>query len=135
MNLRKKKKLAARTFKVGKDRITFLNPRIDEVKEAITKQDIRDLKNGGAIFIREAGGRKRQKRKTKKKSPGNIRKRVKKRKREYVILTRKLRKHVAEMKKREKISREEATDIRKKIRNRAFRSKIHLKEYIRGLKK
>jgi len=50
MNLGKKKLLAARTLKVGKARIFFVDSRKSEIKEAITKQDIRDLKQDGAII-------------------------------------------------------------------------------------
>lgn len=130
MNLGKKKKLAVRTLKVGENRIIFLHSRLNEIKEAITKQDIRDLKNDGAIVIKEIKGKKRKVKKSKKRGVGKIKKNVSKRKQEYVILTRKLRKYVAEMKNQEKISKEEFKDIRKKIRNRFFRSKSHLKEYI-----
>ena len=134
MNLRKKKELAKRTFNVGEDRIVFVKSRLDDIKEAITKQDIRDLKQDRAIIIEEKKGRKKIKKK-RKKSRGNIRKKVKKRKKDYVILTRKLRKYVSEMKNQGKISTEEAYDIRKKIKNRIFRSKSHLKEQIMGMKK
>ena len=54
------------------------------------------------------------------------------RKRDYVLLTRKLRKYLVEMK--GKIADEDKKDIRKKIRNKFFRSKAHMKEYIGGLK-
>ena len=130
MNLGKKKELAARTLKVGKNRIVFLNSRVNEIKEAITKQDIRDLKEGGVITIKETKGRRKNMKKSKKRGPGKIKKNVSKRKQEYVIITRKLRRYIAEMKKQEKISTEEFKDIRKKIRNRFFRSKSHLKEYL-----
>ena len=43
--------------------------------------------------------------------------------------------YVAELKKQGKISKEDVEDIRKKIRNRKFKSKAHLKEYIGGLRK
>ena len=135
MNLSKKKALAARVLKVGKERIIFLQPRLDEIKEAITKQDIRDLKKEGAIVIKEIKGRKKSKKKSKERTPGSIRKKVKKRKKGYVIMTRKLRRYVAEMKKQKKLSQDEIKDIRKKIRNRNFRDKAHLKEYIGGLRK
>ncbi|MDP2628559.1 MAG: 50S ribosomal protein L19e [Nanoarchaeota archaeon] len=134
MNLSKKKALAAKTLNVGKNRIVFLESRISEIKEAITKQDIRDLNKEGAIIVKEVKGRKRNTNK-KKRSVGNIRKKVNKRKQEYVKMTRKLRKHVAGLKKDKKVSAKEAEDIRKKIRNRTFRSKTHLKEHIGGLKK
>ena len=135
MNLRKKKELAARTLKVGKERIVFLRPRIDEIKKAITKQDIRDLQKDGAIIVKEIKGRRKIKIKRKKRSPGNIRKKVNKRKQKYVKITRKLRGYIAEMKKQGRLSKEEVSDIRKKIKNRIFKSKAHLKEHIKRLRK
>ncbi len=135
MNLSKKKSLAARTLKVGKDRIVFLQSRLEEIKEAITKQDIRDLQKEGAIILKEKKGKRKKEGKKKRKSAGNIRKKVNKRKKEYVTMTRKLRKYTAEMLKQGKVSREDVKDIRKKIRNRVFKSKANLREYIGGLRK
>jgi len=134
MNLSNKKELAKRTLGVGKGRIVFLESRLGEIKEAITKQDIRDLKNDGAIVIKDIKGRKKVKRK-KKRSVGNVRKKVNKRKKEYVLMTRKLRKYLSEIKKQGKISKKDELEIRKKIRNRIFKSKAHLREYIGELKK
>ena len=133
MKLNKKKELAKRTLNVGKSRIVFLESRLDEIKDAITKQDIRDLKKEGAIVVKEIKG-KRKVRKKKKKSVGNIRKKVKTRKKDYVTMARKLRNYLSELKKSGKISREDEKELRKKIRNKAFRSKAHLKEQIGGLK-
>lgn len=135
MNLRKKKSLAVRTLKIGKERIVFVKSRLDEIKEALTKQDIRDLQKDGAILVKEIKGTRKIRKKSKKRTPGNIRKKVNKRKQEYVIMTRKLRRYVAEMKKQGKLSAEEIKDIRNKIRNRIFKSKAHLKTYIGGLKR
>ena len=135
MNLSKKKELAKRTFDVGKNRIVFVKSRLKDIKEAITKQDIRDLKQDKAIIIKEKQGRKKVIRKKRRRSVGNIRKKRKTRKKDYVILTRKLRKYILEMKNQKRISKEEFDDIRKKIRNKIFRSKSHLKEYIGGLRK
>jgi len=133
MNLRNKKELAARTLKVGKGRISFVESRLEEIKEAITKQDIKDLKNDGAIIVKEVSGRRKIKKKTRR-SKGNIRKKLNTRKQDYVIMTRKLRSYVAEMKKQGNLSKEDVTEIRKKIRNKQFKSKANLKEYIGGLK-
>ena len=58
-NLAKKKQLAAKTLNVGKARIVFLPSRLDEIKEAITRQDILDLHKSGAITIRDIRGRKK----------------------------------------------------------------------------
>ncbi len=134
MNLKKKKRLAKRALKTGKNRIVLLQSRLDEIKEAITKQDIRDLKKAGAITIKETKGKRKKIKKTRR-SPGNIRKKTTKRKKEYTIMTRKLRSYLAEVKKQGNISKEDVSEIRKKIRNRDFRSKAHLKEYIGGLEK
>jgi len=131
MNLKKKKDLAKKTLKFGSKRIVFLKPRLEEIKEAITKQDIRDLYNDGAIIIKNPKGRKKIKKRKKVRGPGKIKKKVNKRKKDYVALTRKLRKYVVEMKKQGRISKEEAIEIRKKIRNKLFRSKRHLKEQIK----
>ncbi len=131
MNLRAKKQLAAKTFGVGKERIIFVKERLDEIKESITKQDMRDLQKDGAIRIKEIKGRKKNENKKRRRSVGNVRKKVNIRKKNYVIMTRKLRKHLRDMKKKGELSREEIKKIRKKIRNKAFKSKAHLKEHIR----
>jgi len=135
MNLRKKKELAARTLKVGKERVQFIQPRLEEIKEAITKQDIRDLKQDGAIVVKQVKGRSKNINKKTRRTAGNIRKKVNKRKQEYVKMTRKLRAYVNELKKQGKLSKEEVIEIRKKIRNRIFKSKANLKFYIGGLRK
>lgn len=134
MNLKVKKSLAARALNVGKARIAFIEARLSEIKEAITKQDIKDLEKDGAIVVKEVSGRRKIKKKTRR-STGNIRKKINTRKKDYVIMTRKLRAYVAEMKKQGVLTKEEVEDIRKKIRNRNFKSKANLKEYIGGLKK
>ena len=135
MNLGKKKILAAKALKVGKKRILFLTPRLDEIKEAITKQDIKDLEKDGAIKIKEVKGRKKNIKKKKNRGTGKIKKKVKMRKQVYATMTRKLRKYVSELKKIKRLGSEDAIDIRKKIRNRFFKSKAHLKEYVGGLEK
>jgi len=134
MNLSKKKKLAAETLRVGKERILFVEPRLDEIKEAITKEDIRQLVSDGAILIKEIKGRKKVN-KRKRKNSGKIKKKINKRKRDYVIMTRKLRKYVSGAKREGKLSREQVIEIRKKIRNKGFKDSAHLKNYVRGLKK
>ena len=134
MNLGKKKALAKRTFGVGESRILFVESRLADIKEAITKQDIKDLHKDGAIIIREVKGRK-SKVKVKSKSQGKVRVNVNKRKKNYMTMTRKLRRYTADMVSRGILVKDEAVEIRKKIRNKAFRSQAHLKEHIGGMKK
>jgi large subunit ribosomal protein L19e len=134
MNLRAKKQLAAKALNVGKERIIFVNERLEEIKEAITKQDIRDLYQDKAIMVRTIKGRRVKPNKKKRRSVGNVRKKVNVRKKQYVIMTRKLRRHLSELKKQGKMDPKEVKALRKKIRNRIFKSKSHLKDYIGGKK-
>jgi large subunit ribosomal protein L19e len=132
MNLRKKKILASKTLGVGKERIVFVTPRLDEIKEEITKEGIRQLHKDGAIKIKEVGGRRKKEKSKKKRGPGKIRNKVNKGKKEYMALTRKLRKYSRELTNQGTISKEELKEIRKKIRNRQYRSKAHFKEQIKA---
>src|SRR3989344_6529805 len=132
MKLNKKKELAAKTLEVGKSRIIFEKSRLEEIKEAITRQDIRDLVAGGAIKIKPVKGRKKKERK-KSRSAGNIRKKVNKRKQIYVKLTRKLRGYTRELKEQGRINREIYIILRRKIKAKMFRDKRHLQEYIKTI--
>jgi len=133
MKLDKKKGLAVRTLGIGKSRIIFNVNRIDEIKEAITKQDILDLKNSGAITIKEIkGARKQQKRKTRRRA-GSIKKKVNTRKRDYMTITRKLRAYLAELKLKGRIKTEDYKQLRKEIRLKKFKSLSNMKERIKDL--
>ncbi len=134
MNLGKKKSLSARTLNIGKDRIQFIASRLEDIKQALSKADIRDLFKDGAIKIKPIKGKKKVV-KRKRRGPGKIKKKINQRKQEYVKSTRKLRAYVAELKKKGELNLEEVKEIRKKIRNRRFKSKAQLKIYIKNLKK
>jgi large subunit ribosomal protein L19e len=129
-NLNKKKELAAKTLKVGKNRLVFNQDNLAEIKEAITRQDIKDLHAEGIITIKPVKGRTKVTRRKTRRGPGKIKKTVNKRKQIYVKVTRKLRAYLSELKKLGVIDRELYIDLRKKIRMRVFRSKAHLKEYL-----
>ncbi len=134
MNLKHKKELVARTFGVGKGKVRFLESRLEEIKEAITKQDIRDLVKDKAIIIQESSGRRKIKSGVRR-STGNIRKKINKRKINYMIMTRKLRKYIMEIKNSGKISLEEMKNIRKRIKNKEFTSLNALKNQIKEMSK
>ena len=59
MQLARKKELAAKVLKVGKNRIVFVEGHLSEIKEAISRMDILDLHKSGAIQIKEVKGRKK----------------------------------------------------------------------------
>ena len=130
--LDKRKELASRVLKVGKNKIKFDESNLDKIKEAITKQDIKDLYAEGIIEIKEKRGRKKIKKRKTRKGPGKMKKKIKKRKEIYVKSVRKLRKHIKEEKQRNRMDNETYRTIRKKIKARVFRDKSHLKEYIAG---
>lgn len=134
MNLERKKILASKVLRAGKRRIVFLEPRIDEIKEAITRQDIKDLYRDGAIIVKNIGGRKTVAT-NKSRSVGNVRKKVNKKKRNYVRLVRKLRKYLEELNARGKLSKEDRLMLRKKIKNSDFKNKSYLVKYIAEMKK
>jgi len=133
MQLAKKKELAAKVLKVGKNRIVFSAEREDEIKEAITRQDILDLHNLGAIKIKDVAGRKKNVKRKHRRKTGSVRKKVKKRKQDYVKLTRKLRKAARELLFQKKIDKEKYRRIRMMIKGRKFRSNRHLNESLEEL--
>jgi len=134
MNLRKKKRLVARTLKIGVSRVKLDSEMKEEIKEAITRQDIRELKKEKIVGIKEKKGRrKKRKRKTKRKQ-GSIKKKVKKRKEEYVKLVRKLRGYIKDLKNKGKINKEQYYDLRKKIKVRKFKNLSQLKNFLSEVK-
>ena len=132
MKLDKKKELAAKILGIGKNRVIFEKSRLEEIKEAITRQDIRDLAAGGAIKIKPMKGRRKKERK-KSRSAGNIRKKVNKRKEDYVKLTRKLRGYIGELKRQGRINWEDYIILRRRAKAKMFRDKRHLQEYAKQL--
>ena len=130
MALEKKKVLASRTLGVGKNRLSFNTSRLAEIKEAITKQDVRDLLSSGAIIIKEKKGRRKIIRRKTRRRSGSIKNKVNNRKREYITATRKLRSHLKSLKSKKIISNEEFIKLRKEIRARFFKNLSHMKEHI-----
>ena len=128
MQLGKKKQLAAKVLKTGKNRIGFVESNLEEIKEAITRQDINDLHNSGAIFIKPVKGRKKIKKRKHRRRTGKIKKKINRRKQDYVKLTRKLRKTTKSLLVSKKIEKDKYKKIRKMIRAKKFRSKRHLNE-------
>jgi len=133
MKLEKKKAFAAKVLGVGQDRIVFNVTKLADIKEAITRQDIRDLVAQKAINIREIHGRRTILKSTSRRRMGSVHKRVRNSKREYIIITRKLRAFVAHLRIQGKITDERFHKLRREIRARAFHSLSHMKE-MGGLK-
>lgn len=130
MNLKNKKELAKKVLKVGKNRIIFNPEGLNEIKEAITKQDILNLQQEGIISIKPIRGRRKITKRKTKRGPGKVRKTIRNRKQVYVKLTRKLRDYLKILRNRGIIERDLYKDLRKKIKIRYFKNKAHLKDYL-----
>jgi len=128
MNLRKKKQLIARTLNIGIGRIAFNPERIDEIKEVITKQDVREMVKSKSIIIKEIKGKRKKIKEKKRKHGGKIKKKIREGKKTYIRLARKLRAYLKELKNQGKISKEDYKKTRKQIRAKMFKSKAHLRE-------
>lgn len=133
MQLTKKKNLAEKALKVGRNRIIFVKEHLPEIKEAITRLDILDLHKSGAIQIREINGRKKIVKRKNRRRVGKVKSKVNNRKAEYVIITRKLRKFVRGLVRTGAIDKEKNREVRRQIRARKFKSKRHLKENLEEL--
>jgi len=123
MNLKKKKKLVARVMNVGVDRVIFNESILDEIKEAITRQDILDLIKNKAIVLKNIKGRKK-KEKRKRRGYGGFKKKIKKRKENYVKRVRKYRNYLKKLK--NKIPDEKYKELYKKIKQNIFKDIKHL---------
>tara|TARA_Y100000310_G_C20597946_1_gene771473 strand:+ start:352 stop:951 length:600 start_codon:yes stop_codon:yes gene_type:complete len=130
MNLSKKKELAAKTLGVGKGRLQFKTENLNEIKEAITRQDIKQLHGEGIISIKPIKGRKKNVKRKHRRGPGKIKMKVNKRKQEYVKITRKLRAYAMSLRDRGVLDLELYKKIRNKIRMREFKSKAGMKDFL-----
>ena len=129
MNLRNKKKLVARTFNVGIDRVIIKEG--NEIKEAITRQDINDLVLRGLIEIKCQKGTKKKIRRKLRRRSGSVKFTVGTRKRDYMTLVRKLRGHLKSLKRKGLIGKEKFYELMKKVKAKDFRSLPYLKEAIK----
>ena len=127
------KKLAAKVFDVGTGRILFDKLRLNDIAQAITREDIRDLAKEGVIKIRPVQGvRKLEKRK--KRGTGSRRQFPSTRKQDYVKRIRKMRRFLLKLKNDKQISSKDHDRVRRLAKAGQFKSKRHLEEYIKGKK-
>lgn len=139
MDLKKQKQLAARTLNVGINRIWIDPNRVEEVQGAITRADIRNLIDSGAIKKKgktgssqgRARAKKRQKEKGRKKGHGR-RKGSKKARGEskWKDNIRALRKKLKSLKENGKISQSSYKDAYNKAGGGFFRNVKHLMIYL-----
>lgn len=132
MKLDKKKKLAAKVLDVGLGRI-WINPaRQEDIKEAITRQDIRDLVKEKVIRIKPiTGKRKKVKRKTRRHA-GKIKK-VVKNKKEYILKIRRMRSYLRLLRRAGKLSSKNYLKLRRAAKSVKFADFKQFKEHITSI--
>lgn len=136
--MKAQKRIAAEILKCSRKRVVFDSSKLDEIKEAITKEDIRKLINSNSITKAQKKGvsrtrakkRAEQKRKGRKHGQGTRKgKRTArlKRKDAWKNRIRLQRKFLKELKEKGKISKKEYRSVYKKAKGGFFRSRRHLK--------
>jgi large subunit ribosomal protein L19e len=138
VNLRAKKELVARTLGVGVGRIKFDPNYLDDIADAITREDIRSLLTARTILIKKKEGTSRGRfrvkhEKAKKRGRGKGSMEGKKtartgKKEAWVRKVRTLRKHLKIMKDREEISKDKFRLLYRRIKGGQVRSVAHLRE-------
>ncbi len=129
MNLKKKKRIAAAALGIGINRVIFDKERINEMKEAITKQDMRDLFKEGAIRISSVKGRHKKEKRGRRRE-GRIRRKVRAGKRGYILKIRKLRAYIKMMKERGEISGRKYKKLRNYAKSGIFKDLKHMIAYL-----
>ena len=141
MQLKLQKRLAAQVMNCSPKKIHIDEERLEEVKEAITKRDIRGLIADGAIVKKQVNGQSRvrarfnqeQKRKGRQRGQGTRKGKRTARsdpKREWIYRVRKQRMLIRGLKEKNKLDNTTFRDLYQKIGGGFFRSKRHLKLYI-----
>ena len=148
MRLTLQRRISAQILKCSGKRIRFDPEKLEQIKEAITKTDVRSLIKGGAIKKNPARGvsrsrariRAEQKKKGRRrghgtrKGPATARRPPKKK---WVSKVRLQRSTLKELEDGKKINHKECKELYMKVKGGFFRSKRHLLLYVeeQGIKK
>lgn len=131
MKLSLQKRLASKVSGASPKRIRFDTERLEEIKDAITKADIKGLINSRAIIVLQKKGTSRVRvnpdRKTLKKGKHTARQPGKK---VWMHKVRALREMVMTLRDKELITKADYHDLYMKIKGGFFRTKRHMKLYI-----
>jgi len=134
MKLTTQKRMAADILEVGENQVRFDSLRLDEIKQAITKQDIRDLIKDRAIR-KKPGIAHVAKVRRKRTGAGRRKFRVKTRKRDYINRIRKIRTYVRDQMNAGNLTKDLANNVRKYAKAGQFKNLRQAKDYIKLNKK
>lgn len=141
MKLKVQKRLAAQLMKCSEKRVWFDEDRLEDIKEAITKADIRGLISGGVIqekpvkSISRGRARKKKMQKRKGRGKGHGSRKGKKtarlpKKEAWMNKVRVQRDFLKKLKELRLVEKRACNEVYKKIKGGFFRSKRHLKIYL-----
>jgi large subunit ribosomal protein L19e len=132
MRMASQKKLAAEILGVGTGKIWFDPIRIEDIGQAITRADIKDLIKDKAIRLKQNTNKAKPGRKTKaKRGKGRRKIMVGNRKRMYINRIRKMREFLDKAHKKGEMTGEDKKKLRRLAKAGQFRSLKHLKESLK----
>jgi large subunit ribosomal protein L19e len=145
MKLNTQKRIAGKIFGCSPSRVILDEERLEDIKEAITKVDIRSLIKEGAIKQKPIKGTsKARAKKSKVQKKKGLRKGLGKRKgkptsrvpkkEKWMSKIRVQRKFLKELREKEIINQKEYSKLRAKSKGGFFRSKRHIKIFLEKLK-
>jgi large subunit ribosomal protein L19e len=137
--LRLVKRVAAKLLKVGVNRVWIDPEQLDRASAAITKEEVRKLIKDGVVRARPIKGASRwrwrkaheQRKKGLRKGPGSRKGSIVSRKRTWVARVRALRRLLADLKERRRITRSTYRELYSMVKSGVFRSKAQLQAYIK----
>ncbi len=128
------KRLASKMLKVGKSRVWMDTEHREEIKNAITRADIRKMINHGYIKAKSKKIKRTKVEKNKKKGPGSRKGDAGARtigKEKWMNTVRPLRKMIKELKDQKKVDGKTYRKLYLQIKSGAFRSRSHLRLYLK----
>ena len=145
MKVNQQKELASKVLNAGKDRIWLDPDRLDEIGNAITRQDIKNLARSGAIKVKpeetvskhRVRKREIQKKKGRQKGPGKRKGSKNARtssKEKWITKIRALRKELRNLIKKKKVEKKEYRKLYKMAKSGSLRNKNHLYLQVKKVK-
>ncbi len=141
MKLKSQKRLAAQITNSSKKRVKLDYTKLDEIKESITKADIRGLIKDGVIKVKQKKGisrvrakkKQNQRRKGRRKGPGRVKSKINariKKKKRWINKIRPQRKFLKQLKDKGILNNRTYRSLYLKAKGGFFRNKRHIKLYI-----
>ena len=146
MKFNNQKRITAKLLNCSKKRVVFNTERLEDIKDSITKADIRRLIKDQVISAKPIKGvsrgraRKRQEQRRKGRQKGPSSRKGKKtarspKKKVWMRKIRNQRKFLKELKDKKIINKRISSDLRSKSKGGFFRSKRHIKIFLEKIKK